>query len=101
VNYWEVCRRLCWSPVRHALTHMPCQKYGNVAFDKGQKVVLTSCVLRHKPKLNLPMTTESRAPKSEQEGHGEEGLLNCCFSFTICRDKYGIPSMIVGNFIKC
>lgn len=31
----------------------------------------------------------------------EEGFINCCFSFTIRRDKWGIPSMIVGNFIKC
>ncbi|KAH7920872.1 hypothetical protein BV22DRAFT_771261 [Leucogyrophana mollusca] len=31
----------------------------------------------------------------------EEGFVNCCFSFTIRRDKWGIPSMIVGNFIKC
>jgi hypothetical protein len=28
-------------------------------------------------------------------------LVNCCFSFTIRRDKWGIPSMIVGNFIRC
>ena len=31
VNYWE--------------------KYGNIAFDSTQKAVLTSCVLRFKPKL--------------------------------------------------
>ncbi|KAH7903610.1 hypothetical protein BJ138DRAFT_113447, partial [Hygrophoropsis aurantiaca] len=31
----------------------------------------------------------------------EEGFVNCCFSFTIRRDKWGIPSMIVGNFIRC
>ncbi|KAF5358803.1 hypothetical protein D9758_008588 [Tetrapyrgos nigripes] len=31
----------------------------------------------------------------------EAGLINCCFSFTIRRDKWGIPSMIVGNFIRC
>ncbi|KAG6811297.1 hypothetical protein H0H92_008092 [Tricholoma furcatifolium] len=31
----------------------------------------------------------------------EEGFINCCFSFTIRRDKWGIPTMIVGNFIRC
>jgi len=41
--------------------------------------------------------------KSEDEDKPvEEGFINCCFSFTIRRDKWGtIPSMIVGNFIKC
>ncbi|KDQ32485.1 hypothetical protein PLEOSDRAFT_1032088 [Pleurotus ostreatus PC15] len=56
------------------------EKYGHVAFDSSQKAVLTSC---------------------EEETPMEEGFINCCFSFTIRRDKWGIPSMIVGNFIKC
>jgi len=59
VNYWE--------------------KYGNIAFDPGQKAVLTSCVLRN--------------PKKPSQG------VSCCFSFTIRRDKYNIPMMIVGNFL--
>ncbi|KAG5366695.1 Regulator of drug sensitivity 2 [Yarrowia sp. B02] len=58
VNYWE--------------------KYGNIAFDSGQKAVLTSCNLRSKD--------------------GRKRKL-CCFSFTIRRDRYNIPSCIVGNFI--
>ena len=33
-------------------------------------------------------------------GEGEEALIACCFSFTIRRDTWGIPSMIVGNFIR-
>ncbi|KAK7027950.1 Transcription factor [Paramarasmius palmivorus] len=37
VNYWE--------------------KYGHVAFDASQKAVLTSCVLRYKPQLNLGSST--------------------------------------------
>ncbi|KAG1896510.1 uncharacterized protein F5891DRAFT_1052826 [Suillus fuscotomentosus] len=76
VNYWE--------------------KYGHVAFDSSQKAVLTSCVLRYKPLIN----TQSQSPKKEDVPN-EEGFVNCCFSFTIRRDKWGIPSMIVGNFIKC
>ncbi|KAK9240992.1 hypothetical protein V1525DRAFT_393386 [Lipomyces kononenkoae] len=57
VNYWE--------------------KYGNIAFDSGQKAVLTSCTLKSRDGTR-------RA---------------CCFSFTIRRDRYNIPSCIIGNFI--
>ncbi|KAI7869007.1 hypothetical protein BDF14DRAFT_1723387 [Spinellus fusiger] len=60
VNYWE--------------------KYGNIAFDPGQKAVLTSCLLKS-PTLD---TTS---------------VISCCFSFTIRRDKYNIPTVIVGNFL--
>ncbi|VEU19620.1 DEKNAAC100890 [Brettanomyces naardenensis] len=54
------------------------EKYGAIAFDKTQKAVLTSCNLRTKDGLRKK---------------------NCCFSFTIRRDRYNIPSCIVGNFI--
>lgn len=54
------------------------EKYGSIAFDKTQKAVLTSCNLRSK---------DGRKRRS------------CCFSFTIRRDRYNIPSCIVGNFI--
>ncbi|ORZ27139.1 hypothetical protein BCR41DRAFT_318576 [Lobosporangium transversale] len=60
VNYWE--------------------KYGNIAFDAGQKAVLTSCLLKN--------------PDPECQS-----VISCCFSFTIRRDKYNIPSVIVGNFL--
>ncbi|KAI9311588.1 hypothetical protein BX666DRAFT_1867847 [Dichotomocladium elegans] len=60
VNYWE--------------------KYGNIAFDSGQKAVLTSCLL----KIQDPIKTS---------------FVSCCFSFTIRRDKYNIPTVIVGNFL--
>ncbi|KAJ7492043.1 hypothetical protein FB451DRAFT_514997 [Mycena latifolia] len=89
VNYWE--------------------KYGHVAFDSSQKAVLTSCVLRYKPVLPSSTAVPNAAsevakaaadppPHPEQEQEGE--FINCCFSFTIRRDKWGIPSMIVGNFIR-
>lgn len=54
------------------------EKYGSIAFDKGQKAVLTSCNLR---------TRDGRRRRP------------CCFSFTIRRDRYNIPICIVGNFI--
>ncbi|KAG0240143.1 hypothetical protein BGX31_002213 [Mortierella sp. GBA43] len=60
VNYWE--------------------KYGNIAFDAGQKAVLTSCLLKN--------------PDPDSQN-----VISCCFSFTIRRDKYNIPTLIVGNFL--
>ncbi|KAK3828612.1 MAG: hypothetical protein J3Q66DRAFT_323102 [Benniella sp.] len=60
VNYWE--------------------KYGNIAFDAGQKAVLTSCLLKN--------------PDPDSQS-----VISCCFSFTIRRDKYNIPTLIVGNFL--
>ncbi|KAF4601635.1 hypothetical protein EYR40_004834 [Pleurotus pulmonarius] len=90
VNYWE--------------------KYGHVAFDSSQKAVLTSCVVRYKPAINRPAaniptkgsaavaadsnTNGQVAMKEREEEEGapmEEGTINCCFSFTIRRDKWGIP----------
>lgn len=81
VNYWE--------------------KYGTVAFDSHQKAVLTTCVLRVKPDIvPSPMTLASKG-QMQRPPPKEEGFVSCCFSFTIRRDAWGIPSMIVGNFIKC
>ncbi|KAF8057061.1 hypothetical protein FPV67DRAFT_1529974 [Lyophyllum atratum] len=80
VNYWE--------------------KYGHVAFDSSQKAVLTSCVLRYRPQLNAIAAKQKEGEEGKEE-NTEEGFVNCCFSFTIRRDKWGIPTMIVGNFIKC
>ncbi|CAG8676275.1 560_t:CDS:2 [Cetraspora pellucida] len=51
VNYWE--------------------KYGNIAFDAGQKAVLTSCLLKG-PDQDI------------------QNVTSCCFSFTIRRDKYNM-----------
>ncbi|KDQ56759.1 hypothetical protein JAAARDRAFT_59018 [Jaapia argillacea MUCL 33604] len=88
VNYWE--------------------KYGHVAFDSNQKAVLTTCVLRYKPSISpssgpvTPAGPKKNKPlPPAQDLSKEEGFINCCFSFTIRRDAWGIPSMIVGNFIKC
>lgn len=87
VNYWE--------------------KYGHVAFDSSQKAVLTSCVLRYKPALTVDVGINDGGEKPEEKFSpkavtpAEERFVNCCFSFTIRRDKWGIPSMIVGNFIAC
>ncbi|KAF7337769.1 hypothetical protein MSAN_02250700 [Mycena sanguinolenta] len=77
VNYWE--------------------KYGHVAFDSSQKAVLTSCVLRYKPVLpssnalpnaasEVAKAATAEQPRPDEQEEGE--FINCCFSFTIRRDKY-------------
>ncbi|EJU01364.1 hypothetical protein DACRYDRAFT_22521 [Dacryopinax primogenitus] len=95
VNYWE--------------------KYGQIAFDLAQKAVLTTCVLRYKPNLSAAGNTRpptsigkrkrdrdrERARELREEQPKQERFINCCFSFTIRRDLYGIPVMVVGNFLKC
>jgi hypothetical protein len=116
VNYWEVSLR---GLANHSpgFKKSPAQKYGHVAFDSSQKAVLTSCVLRYKPSVNQNPAANVSPLSKEKEGNDEdedrkdvvkkedtsmeEGFISCCFSFTIRRDKWGIPSMIVGNFIKC
>jgi hypothetical protein len=79
-----------------------------VAFDPFQKAVITSCSLRYKPVLQPSGGVAPAgggagggANGQKHEGEKEERLINCCFSFTIRRDKWGMPSMIVGNFMKC
>ncbi|KAI9015494.1 zinc cluster transcriptional activator [Hyaloraphidium curvatum] len=109
VNYWE--------------------KYGNIAFDEGQKAVLTSCVLKNPdgnpmghPGLLAGNATElfaSDLATAERERRasisgppGKRGsssavmpapsgrkTVPCCFSFTIRRDRYGMPILITGNFL--
>ena len=59
INYWE--------------------KYGNIAFDNGQKAVLTSCLLKNPDTANSPTSPS-----------GSAGVINCCFSFTIRRDRYNM-----------
>ncbi|KAF2639245.1 hypothetical protein P280DRAFT_56814 [Massarina eburnea CBS 473.64] len=57
------------------------EKFGAIAFDSTQKAILTSCSLR------------------SRDSKGAELEIRCCFSFTVKRDKYDIPALIVGNFL--
>jgi len=57
------------------------QKFGTIAFDTSQKAMLTSCHLKN-PDPNAP-----------------DKLIPCCFSFTIRRDQFDIPALIIGNFM--
>ncbi|PWY97154.1 hypothetical protein BCV70DRAFT_167541 [Testicularia cyperi] len=78
VNYWE--------------------KYGAVSFDPGQKAVLTSCVLRTKNKL-IGTGATSTSGIIKDPSNPKAAFIHCCFSFTIRRDQWNIPTMIVGNFL--
>ena len=53
------------------------------------------------PALAQAFGSGSPAKNEEEQQPMEESFISCCFSFTIRRDKWGIPSMIVGNFIQC
>ncbi|ORX43405.1 hypothetical protein BCR36DRAFT_415585 [Piromyces finnis] len=55
------------------------EKYSIVAFDSKQKAVITSCVLEN--------------PQSFKRS------IKCAFSFTVRRDKFEIPSAVIGNFM--
>ncbi|ORY24907.1 hypothetical protein LY90DRAFT_514377 [Neocallimastix californiae] len=55
------------------------EKYSLIAFDTKQKAVITSCVLEN--------------PQSFKRS------IKCAFSFTVRRDKFDIPSAIIGNFM--
>jgi len=57
------------------------EKFGAIAFDHTQKAILTSCSLKN-PDPN------SKDPE-----------IRCCFSFTVKRDLWNIPALIVGNFL--
>ncbi|KAF1835984.1 hypothetical protein BDW02DRAFT_587711 [Decorospora gaudefroyi] len=57
------------------------EKFGAIAFDSTQKAILTSCSLKN-PDPN------SKDPE-----------IRCCFSFTVKRDAWNIPALIVGNFL--
>ncbi|KAF5853873.1 hypothetical protein GGP41_006627 [Bipolaris sorokiniana] len=57
------------------------EKFGAIAFDHTQKAILTSCSLKN-PDPN------SKDPE-----------IRCCFSFTVKRDAWNIPALIVGNFL--
>jgi len=57
------------------------QKFGTIAFDTSQKAMLTSCHLKN------------------PDPNAADKLIHCCFSFTIRRDIYDIPALIIGNFM--
>ncbi|KDQ09218.1 hypothetical protein BOTBODRAFT_69322 [Botryobasidium botryosum FD-172 SS1] len=88
------------------------ERYGMVAFDPNQKAVLTSCVLRYKPLpssfIGASSTSSAQGtpgppkpPKRGKDAPKQVAFINCCFSFTIRRDTWGIPTLIAGGTFCC
>lgn len=44
---------------------------------------------------------KKHVPRGREREEEEEGMvqIECCFSFTIRRDKVMIPQLIIGNFL--
>lgn len=67
------------------------EKYGSIAFNSGQKAVLTSCVLVQQDKLakhsSSKTANSSRNQQDPQTVVPRELCLNCTFSFTVRRDS--------------
>lgn len=119
VNYWEVSLIYQCLPSVYNQSSISLFVPRNMATWLLTQHRKTSCVLRYKPAHHknpafVPSSAASASAGSsskdenvkEEEVDGddlsmEEGFVSCCFSFTIRRDKWGIPSMIVGNFIRC
>jgi hypothetical protein len=109
VNYWEKYGNVSSSFVTLnstcSLLTDPSRSV-QIAFDVGQKAVLTSCVLINQSILSRSQKRKRNQPSTETTLGGakkkvpEEAMVSAAFSFTIRRDSYGIPSMIVGNFLK-
>ena len=95
VNYWEVRYIVVNDSSAEYYALLWLQKYADVAFNVNQKAVLTTCVLKTKPRITSGSSSDGT------DSQDEESSISCCFSFTIRRDAWGTPSMIVGNFIKC
>ncbi|KAF2036040.1 hypothetical protein EK21DRAFT_52610 [Setomelanomma holmii] len=57
------------------------EKFGAIAFDHTQKAILTSCSLK------------------TPDPNSKDPEIRCCFSFTVKRDMWNIPVLIVGNFL--
>lgn len=67
------------------------EKYGSIAFNSGQKAVLTSCVLVHQGRL-AQLTSKSKSTRKPDQNEAQtviprEACLNCTFSFTVRRDS--------------
>ncbi len=87
------------------------EKYGEVAFDAGQKAVLTHCVLYSHDSKPVAGKKRKRAEshtlasyihddeEKEEEEEGRVTAVQCAFSYTIRRDQHGLPFMMVGNFL--
>lgn len=114
VNYWEKYGHVAFDSSQKAvltscvLRYKPTSAVGPAVLGSPNRFLNAN--LNPNPQKG---TTNNNSSSKDQLARGEvkkedeevlqteEGFINCCFSFTIRRDKWGIPTMIVGNFIRC
>ncbi|CCX32852.1 Similar to Transcription activator of gluconeogenesis acuK; acc. no. A2QFG8 [Pyronema omphalodes CBS 100304] len=72
------------------------EKFSQLAFGDSRGAVMTTCkVLTYQPPQE---EGEERKPPGLA---GKEGKVDCAFCWTIKRDVFDIPMLIVGNVSKC
>ena len=62
---------------------------------RSRKAVLTTCTLLPPPRLLVApgkRPSFSKPPKKRAE-------IPCCFSFTVQRDSWGVPVVVMGQFM--
>ncbi|KAF8877452.1 hypothetical protein CPB84DRAFT_1752156 [Gymnopilus junonius] len=114
VNYWEKYGHVAFDSSQKAVLTSCVLRYkpvlnpgGGITSPMISKATLAGSVstASTNPSAATPILMNGDLVKREEEEETdqpmEEGFINCCFSFTIRRDKWGIPTMIVGNFIQC
>lgn len=97
-----IAENVAWDPLLSSRTQLLAEesaanyweKYGSIAFNSGQKAVLTSCVLVHQTRLAQHKSRSSSSRSSRNPDGNEpasvvprEACLNCTFSFTVRRDS--------------
>ncbi|KAG6868306.1 hypothetical protein C0993_005194 [Termitomyces sp. T159_Od127] len=114
VNYWEKYGHVAFDSSQKAvltscvLRYKPISAIGPSGAGPGSPNRFLNVNLNPNPQKGTTNSTSKDLPtrgevkkEDEEDVQTEEGFINCCFSFTIRRDKWGIPTMIVGNFIRC
>lgn len=112
VNYWQKFGQVAFDVEHKAVLTSCVLRYQPVVSSQGHVV---SHMQQQQPQPITPALFHTNAPETPRSGfpslapaapigmqqpQKEERFIHCCCSFTIRRDDKGIPSMIVGNFIK-
>ncbi|QRV85022.1 Fungal Zn(2)-Cys(6) binuclear cluster domain [Ceratobasidium sp. AG-Ba] len=112
-QYWEKYGHVAFDPAQKAvltscvLRYKPTPNTVSTSSASNGSAQVRLCFARNA--IPNPPVGEQSSPVWHRRGQGQDGesngamtqsgFINCCFSFTIRRDTWGIPSVIVGNFI--
>ncbi|KAL7418232.1 hypothetical protein BDY24DRAFT_432550 [Mrakia frigida] len=75
------------------------EQYFQVGFDRTRKAVLTTCTLSAPTRLLTPPGGRKSSSKSSSSTKRKVEI-PCCFSFTVQRDSWGVPVVVMGNFLE-